>query len=69
MDYSTTIAADFPLTIERTLNKPSILSGLLAIGTESGGTLPAPRPPLPPHRHFSHDGTMSSSPAISPWNP
>ena len=36
-DYSDAISADFPLKIERTLNKPSILTTLLEIGA-----LPAP---------------------------
>jgi len=37
IDYTAALAADIPLKITRTLNKPAILSGLLELGT-----LPAP---------------------------
>lgn len=42
LDYSATIAADLPLKIERTLNKPSVLSGLLDLSGPSSSSLPVP---------------------------
>ena len=42
IDYSAAIAADVPLKIERTLNRPSILTGLLSLGKGTGGSLPIP---------------------------